>query len=571
DRAVIQNCQGLRFLVLDELHTYRGRQGSDVAMLVRRVRERLAGEDLICIGTSATMVSDDAAVEPAVKVAEVASCLFATEIHPLYVVREHLERMTNPRETAESVRPRLGPALDAGLPRGITNDELRDHPLAIWVETRLGITREDKSNKWVRARPMTLDEAAEALARDAGRPKDACARALKEFLIVAATPECDRPGARGGSDKAFFAFKLHQFISGAGVAYTTLDRPGERKVGLDGQQFLPGDESPRRYPVYFCRSCGQEYSSVRLREEVGRLAGVQRACDDMPARAEDAEEDATRERLGFRAPAVPTDGPDALPFQGRIEDYPESWVEQTRHGELRLKANYRKREIRRITLGTDGVESAAGVPFWFIPGKFRFCLRCGETHDPQGRDINRLAGLSMEGRSSATTVLVSSVLRWMHDRRMPAEPRARKLLAFTDNRQDAALQAGHFNDFTFVSLLRAAILRALRAAGSRGLEDGDLGGAIVAALGFDRELAPGEDPMMSHLREWLAEPNTGPANLQRARETLRSVLAYRAWYDQRRGWRHTNPNLEQLGLLRVDYPGLDEFCRDEAVFRNAPE
>src|SRR5690606_28897721 len=83
DRAVIQNCQGLRFLVLDELHTYRGRQGSDVAMLVRRVRERLAGEDLICIGTSATMVSDDAAVEPAVKVAEVASRLFATEIHPL--------------------------------------------------------------------------------------------------------------------------------------------------------------------------------------------------------------------------------------------------------------------------------------------------------------------------------------------------------------------------------------------------------------------------------------------------------------------------------------------------------
>ena len=30
----------------------------------------------------------------------------------------------------------------------------------------------------------------------------------------------------------------------------------------------------------------------------------------------------------------------------------------------------------------------------------------------------------------------------------------RKLLGFTDNRQDAALQAGHFNDFLFVSLLR---------------------------------------------------------------------------------------------------------------------
>jgi ATP-dependent helicase YprA (DUF1998 family) len=35
DRKVIGNCAGLRFLVLDELHTYRGRQGADVALLVR--------------------------------------------------------------------------------------------------------------------------------------------------------------------------------------------------------------------------------------------------------------------------------------------------------------------------------------------------------------------------------------------------------------------------------------------------------------------------------------------------------------------------------------------------------
>src|SRR5690606_15792554 len=230
DQAVIRNCEGLRFLVLDELHTYRGRQGADVAMLVRRVRERLAAEDLVCIGTSATMVSDDEADDPNAKVAEVASRLFATEIHPFQVVTEDLDRATNPRETAESVRDRLSAALDAGLQWGITNEELKDHPLAIWVETRLGLRRPEGGGKWLRARPMTLEEAAEALSRDARRPKDVCVRALKDFLLVAATPECDRPGARGKGDKAFFAFKLHQFISGAGVAYTTLDRPGERRV-----------------------------------------------------------------------------------------------------------------------------------------------------------------------------------------------------------------------------------------------------------------------------------------------------------------------------------------------------
>jgi ATP-dependent helicase YprA (DUF1998 family) len=33
DRMVMSNAEGLDFLVLDELHTYRGRQGADVAML----------------------------------------------------------------------------------------------------------------------------------------------------------------------------------------------------------------------------------------------------------------------------------------------------------------------------------------------------------------------------------------------------------------------------------------------------------------------------------------------------------------------------------------------------------
>ena len=55
DKAVMAHCDGLQFLVLDELHTYRGRQGADVALLVRRLRRETKADDLICIGTSATM------------------------------------------------------------------------------------------------------------------------------------------------------------------------------------------------------------------------------------------------------------------------------------------------------------------------------------------------------------------------------------------------------------------------------------------------------------------------------------------------------------------------------------
>jgi len=46
------------------------------------------------------------------------------------------------------------------------------------------------------------------------------------------------------------------------------------------------------------------------------------------------------------------------------------------------------------------------------------------------------------------------------------EKKARKLLSFTDNRQDASLQAGHFNDFVEISLLRAGLFRAVENAGA---------------------------------------------------------------------------------------------------------
>jgi ATP-dependent helicase YprA (DUF1998 family) len=89
DQKVIENCEGLNFIVLDELHTYRGRQGADVAMLVRRVRERLENPEraIQCIGTSATMASEGSRTSKDATVASVASRLFGTSIPPDCVTR----------------------------------------------------------------------------------------------------------------------------------------------------------------------------------------------------------------------------------------------------------------------------------------------------------------------------------------------------------------------------------------------------------------------------------------------------------------------------------------------------
>ena len=63
DRELIKQAADLRFLVLDELHTYRGRQGADVALLTRRVREATKTPHLQCVGTSATLAGAGTLVE----------------------------------------------------------------------------------------------------------------------------------------------------------------------------------------------------------------------------------------------------------------------------------------------------------------------------------------------------------------------------------------------------------------------------------------------------------------------------------------------------------------------------
>jgi len=51
----------LRYLVVDELHTFDGAQGTDLSLLIRRLRARfdMLPEQLICVGTSATLGGDE--------------------------------------------------------------------------------------------------------------------------------------------------------------------------------------------------------------------------------------------------------------------------------------------------------------------------------------------------------------------------------------------------------------------------------------------------------------------------------------------------------------------------------
>ncbi|ASR44509.1 DEAD/DEAH box helicase [Xanthomonas citri pv. mangiferaeindicae] len=537
DRRVVEHCEGLEFLVLDELHTYRGRQGADVALLVRRLRERLKAKQLVCIGTSATMSSTGSQADRNRVVADVASKLFGTQISEHDVIGETLERVTNPLKDVNAIRTELPAAIMRKQDIWADFDAFRNDPLSIWVELNLGIELPaDEPPR--RARPMMLEEASRRLAEDAGCQPEAARTALQRFLVAAhdvRTPQGRPP----------FAFKLHQFISGPGKVLTTLEARGKRHVTLDAQRFAPGrqQENVLLYPTHFCRDCGQEYLPVWHAQQPVSFSS--REIDDIAA-----EDDAS---YGFLCPLVP-----GQQYGGLLEDLPEIWIDLSR-SEPKIKPAYKNAVPYMVTVDAKG-QTGSGTEFWFIPGKFRFCLNCGTTHEAHGKDANRLSSLSGEGRSSATTMIALAALQQLFElsELAPGQPDPRKLLGFTDNRQDAALQAGHFNDFIFLLTLRAGLIGALQGSGSQ-LDEEHLAESVFKALGFQRVDE-------ATLVEYLRTPKLMGLARQEAQRTLRFIIAYRLLRDLRRGWRFNNPNLDQLGLLQIRYRDLDAFCADASIF-----
>src|SRR5690606_23599785 len=89
----------LRFLVFDEVHSYTGELGSEVACLIRRLREvaRKSRDEVICVGTSATVSEDEEDElngEEATR--RLAHRLFGVPEERIAVITEHYRPFTEP-------------------------------------------------------------------------------------------------------------------------------------------------------------------------------------------------------------------------------------------------------------------------------------------------------------------------------------------------------------------------------------------------------------------------------------------------------------------------------------------
>ena len=538
DQRVIATAQGLDFLVLDELHTYRGRQGADVALLVRRVRQRL-NPNLLCVGTSATMSTEGSAADRNRVVAEVASKLFGATVAPEDIVTETLDRVTfgDAPSTAD-----LAAALASDLRGPWSVELLRQHPLARWVELELGLDREDQKpdGKWVRRKPRSIEEAGRLLSAITGLDAELAEQQLILFLLASYQVDI-------APNRRFFAFRLHQFLSAGGDVYATLQKEGDRYLTLKGQVFKPGDRQSFLYPLAFCRNCGQEYYTVWASLHDKRPVGLE------PREFRDTSSRTDKEIVwGYFMPDSDENYSIDDPEKANL---PDGWTELDKNGDTVVKRDRQKYLPVATRFLSDGQRSVEGLHGWFIKERIRYCPSCGVEHIARSGEFTKLSGLSSEGRSSATTTLTLSVLRQLLSDSVDVADEARKLLAFSDNRQDASLQAGHFNDFIRVLQLRAGLVAALRDAPEN-------------TLGLETLAQATERALRLEANDFIRAKNVKPPIEERNRKALRQVLEYRLLIDLRKGWRLTNPNLEQLQLLEIDYDHLVECVEDNEEWAN---
>ena len=523
--------ENLNFLVFDELHTYRGRQGADVALLIRRIRARCI-QPVVCIGTSATMVSVGSLAEQRSEVAKVATKLFGKPFQPNQIINETLARSLEFKDRLPE-QGELASAIDSGVDLDGNADTLKSHPVAVWLENAVAL--EEREEQLVRGKPQCLRKIAELLADASGKPTDQCEQFLTNILqwISAVNQKTQSSGQRYTQ----LPFKLHQFISQTGSVYTTLDQDQNRFITLEPGVYKVDDGDKKLiYPNVFSRASGHAFICVS--KQGNRLEPREfRASSNEDSEATD----------GYLII-----GQDIWDPLEDLELLPEAWVRQTKTGPV---ADSKKKASlpTKLYFNEFGVCSET-KPLkwwgWFMKAPLLFDPTAGIFYDTKTNEGTKLTKLGSEGRSTSTTITAFSILNRLSDAGYRQEDQ--KLLSFTDNRQDAALQAGHFNDFVQVVRLRAGIRKALELSPDKTLNYATLGEAIFKAVAvpFTEYGNRKEEPQFGSVREEYER-------------CFQNYLLYRTIADLRRSWRIVLPNLEQCALLTVTYANLEDIAADK--------
>jgi ATP-dependent helicase YprA (DUF1998 family) len=498
------SAHSLQYLVLDEFHTYDGAQGTDVAMLLRRLgltlRSYLTGDaaavfderplgNITPIGTSATLGDKG---DPSVMV-DFARTVFGEEFPPEAVVTE--SRMSADEWTA-SARADSPHASTTRL--ALTNDAIRDAVLA-WRESATSADAADFT-RVVLARlagvdSATLDDEAEQLLSSvvvlplvhdlvgncseaisladlaqavlpaeppAGTSPEQWADASQEFLLYVFAALSHVRALCGPARLPMLNVDLHLWIR----ELTRIDRrvgPIPRFMWSDDGSVITGNDAALEddferpaFPSIYCRHCGRSGWGVTL-------APTGHAVEDDPAQVR-------RKHLSgdsrFRALLY-------APAEADAALYQQSAVPGLAHWHVR------DRELMGNAPSDDDEALRDG---WVLP----VLTQTGEDADDASRDDNCPScggkdGIRFLGSAIATLLSVSLSTLFGST---GLDQEEKKALVFTDSVQDAAHRAAFVETRSHALTLRSLLMDAVPTDSSVTLEE--LAGRIVASAGDDQ-------------------------------------------------------------------------------------
>ncbi|MEL7147305.1 MAG: helicase-related protein, partial [Bacteroidota bacterium] len=473
--------------------------------------------------------------------AEVAATIFGDDYETSQVIGEYLERQT---KTADLSTDELQQAVTNELAESMNLEALMAHPLARWLETNVVLTGGGDIKE--RRPPLTLTQIGNRLCDATGLEATQCQNAIRQLLITAERINLANKAQAGY--QSVLPFKFHQFISQTSTVFVTMEKPGQRQVTVEAGRYLKDEKQKDQliYPVLFSRISGAEFICVEKNPAGQQL--LPRNPDEpvQVVTQEEAKRKGNSEHLFTSGYFLPDE--DGNYWEDTdIDNLPETWF-KNKDMTKGLTPYYANQIPERMSVNRNGRyssdEDTYDLKGWFLPARLRIDPTCGMIYDDsKTKENSKLMRLGNEGRSTATTLLSYSIIHSLHQQKEAVKNQ--KLLSFTDNRQDASLQAGHFNDFLMTLRLRSAVYHAV-AKHETGLRVFDIPERVFEKLDLPEKhyaRQPGE----------LFEDDEN-------HRALKDYLLVRILYDLKRGWRYTLPNLEQCGLLKITYRNLDQLA-----------
>jgi len=430
DRDAIFANHRCRFVVLDEIHTYRGSLGANIALLFRRLLAHLrhARQDwladdranarrfpeVIPVATSATIKSvDETGRTPEdvrrlrdEAVREFMAKLTGVPGEQFKVLGEELRDLDVPDEARWPAEPvaDAGAAFEGESKVRAVLARLADSPGEqdlLVLARRAGILW--KLNALLARRPMSISqivgEIREQIPARAGRDPEAVSREVETALLVGAALPDGTPG--------MLRLRVHRFVRG-GWRFTRCVNPGcGRLYPMGEEQCECGGAAA---PLYLCRSCGADTLRFRAGE-----AGPEGEALRPNASRENEGEWLLYDRARF----------ETEDDEGLLD------IEQMR------KRPVLEGSFDPATCSFSADESLYPMRVVLAPARNR-CLVCGGTAG--AHDVITPVSL---GTSAAVRVVAEGLVEGLGSQNAgrPGYDGKERLLIFSDSRQDAAHQA----------------------------------------------------------------------------------------------------------------------------------